>query len=94
VWTKAEEHVVKIEKEYCKENWIGRSVIEPDSSFLFSRFSLLVDWCFTKAMSFSILFNFSLFIVLKSDLYLHSLFCYWYQKSIIWKNKTKKDPSS
>ena len=24
----------------------------------------------------------------------HSLFCYWYQKSIIWKNKTKKDPSS
>jgi hypothetical protein len=23
----------------------------------------------------------------------HSLFCYWYQKSIIWKNRTKKDPS-
>jgi hypothetical protein len=23
VWTKAEEHVVKIEKEYCKENGIG-----------------------------------------------------------------------
>jgi hypothetical protein len=21
VWTKAEEHVVKIEKEYCKENY-------------------------------------------------------------------------
>jgi hypothetical protein len=29
VWTKAEEHVVKIEKEYCKENSIDRSVIEP-----------------------------------------------------------------
>ena len=27
VWTKAEEHVVKIEKEYCKENCIDRSVI-------------------------------------------------------------------
>jgi hypothetical protein len=27
VWTKAEEHVVKIEKEYGKENCIGRSVI-------------------------------------------------------------------
>jgi hypothetical protein len=25
VWTKAEEHVVKIEKEYCKENCIDRS---------------------------------------------------------------------
>jgi hypothetical protein len=22
----------------------------------------------------------------------HSLFCYWYQTSIIWKNKTKKTP--
>jgi hypothetical protein len=29
VWTKAEEHVVKIEKDYCKENCIDRSVIEP-----------------------------------------------------------------
>ena len=29
VWTKAEEHVVKIEKEYCKENCIDRSAIEP-----------------------------------------------------------------
>ena len=29
VWTKAEEHVVKIEKEYCKENCIDRSFIEP-----------------------------------------------------------------
>ena len=29
VWTKAEEHVVKIEKEYCKENCTDRSVIEP-----------------------------------------------------------------
>ena len=28
VWTKAEERVVKIEKEYCKENCIDRSVIE------------------------------------------------------------------
>jgi hypothetical protein len=28
VWTKVE-HVVKIEKEYCKENCIDRSVIEP-----------------------------------------------------------------
>jgi hypothetical protein len=27
VWTKAEEHVVKIEKEYCKENRIDRIVI-------------------------------------------------------------------
>jgi hypothetical protein len=26
VWTKAEEHVVKIEKEYCKENCIDRSI--------------------------------------------------------------------
>ena len=26
-WTKAEEHVVQIEKEYCKENCIDRSVI-------------------------------------------------------------------
>jgi hypothetical protein len=29
MWTKAEEHVVKIEKEYCKENCIDRSVIQP-----------------------------------------------------------------
>jgi hypothetical protein len=29
VRTKAEEHVVKIEKEYCKENCIDRSVIDP-----------------------------------------------------------------
>ena len=29
VRTKAEERVVKIEKEYCKENCIDRSVIEP-----------------------------------------------------------------
>jgi hypothetical protein len=29
VQTKAEEHVVKIEKEYCKENCIDRSIIEP-----------------------------------------------------------------
>ena len=35
VWTKAEEHVVKIEKEYCKENCIDRSVIEP----------IIVDFC-------------------------------------------------
>ena len=28
VWTKVEEHVVKIEKEFCKENCIDRSVIE------------------------------------------------------------------
>jgi hypothetical protein len=27
VLTKAEEHVIKIEKEYCKENCIDRSVI-------------------------------------------------------------------
>jgi hypothetical protein len=30
VWTKAEEHVVKIEKECCKENCVDRSVIEPN----------------------------------------------------------------
>jgi hypothetical protein len=35
VWTKAEEHVVKIEKEYCKENFIDRSVIEP----------IIIDFC-------------------------------------------------
>ena len=35
VWTKAEEHVVKIEKEYCKENCIDRSVIEP----------IMIDFC-------------------------------------------------
>jgi hypothetical protein len=35
VWTKAEEHVVKIEKEYCKENYIDRSVIEP----------IIIDFC-------------------------------------------------
>jgi hypothetical protein len=29
VWKKAEEHVVKIEKEYCKENCIDKSVTEP-----------------------------------------------------------------
>ena len=33
--TKAEEHVVKIEKEYCKENYIDRSVIEP----------IIIDFC-------------------------------------------------
>jgi hypothetical protein len=32
VWTKTEEHVVKIEKEYC----IDRSVIEP----------IIIDFCF------------------------------------------------
>jgi hypothetical protein len=30
-----EEHVVKIEKEYCKENCIDRSVIEP----------IIIDFC-------------------------------------------------
>jgi hypothetical protein len=35
VWTKAEEHVDKIEKEYCKENCIDRSVIEP----------IIIDFC-------------------------------------------------
>jgi hypothetical protein len=35
VWTKAEEHVVKIEKVYCKENCIDRSVIEP----------IIIDFC-------------------------------------------------
>jgi transposase len=35
VWTKAEEHVVKIEKEYCKENCIDRSVNEP----------IIIDFC-------------------------------------------------
>ena len=35
VWTKAEEHVVKIEKEYCKENCIDRSVIKPS----------IIDFC-------------------------------------------------
>jgi hypothetical protein len=35
LWTKAEEHVVKIEKEYCKENCIDRSVIEP----------IIIDFC-------------------------------------------------
>jgi hypothetical protein len=35
VWTKAEEHAVKIEKEYCKENCIDRSVIEP----------IIIDFC-------------------------------------------------
>jgi hypothetical protein len=35
VWTKAEEHVVKIEKEYCKENCIDGSVVEP----------IIIDFC-------------------------------------------------
>jgi hypothetical protein len=35
VWTKAEEYVVKIEKEYCKENCIDRSVLEP----------IIIDFC-------------------------------------------------
>ena len=35
VWTKAEERVVKIEKEYCKENCIDRSAIEP----------IIIDFC-------------------------------------------------
>ena len=35
VWTKAEEHVVKIEKEYCNENCKDRSVIEP----------IIIDFC-------------------------------------------------
>ena len=35
VWTKAEEHMVKIEKEYCKENCIDGSVIEP----------IIIDFC-------------------------------------------------
>jgi hypothetical protein len=35
MWTKAEEHVVKIEKEYCKENCIERRVIEP----------IIIDFC-------------------------------------------------
>ena len=35
VWTKAEEHLVKIEKEYCKENCTDRSVIEP----------IMIDFC-------------------------------------------------
>jgi transposase len=35
MWTKAEEHVVKIEKEYCKEHCIDRSVIQP----------IIIDFC-------------------------------------------------
>ena len=35
VWAKAEEHVGKIEKEYCTENCIHRSVIEP----------IIIDFC-------------------------------------------------
>jgi transposase len=35
VWTKAEEHVIKIEKEYCKQICIDRSVIEP----------IIIDFC-------------------------------------------------
>ena len=35
VWTKAEEHVVKIEKENCEENCKDRSVIEP----------IIIDFC-------------------------------------------------
>jgi hypothetical protein len=35
VWTKAEDHVVKILKKYCKENCIDRSVIEP----------IIIDFC-------------------------------------------------
>ena len=35
VWTKAEEHVVKIEKEYYKGNCIDRSVIE----------LIIIDFC-------------------------------------------------
>ena len=35
VWTKAEEHVIKIEKEYCKENCIDGSVIE----------LIIIDFC-------------------------------------------------
>jgi hypothetical protein len=35
VWTKAEEHVVKIENEYSKENCRDRSVIEP----------IIIDFC-------------------------------------------------
>ena len=35
VWTKAEEHAVEIEKEYCKENCIDRSVIE----------LIIIDFC-------------------------------------------------
>ena len=35
VWTKAEEHVVKIEKEYCKEYCIVEVSIEP----------IIIDFC-------------------------------------------------
>jgi hypothetical protein len=35
VWTKAEEYVIKIEKEYCKQICIDRSVIEP----------IIIDFC-------------------------------------------------
>jgi hypothetical protein len=35
MWTKAEEHVVKIVKEYCKEHCIDRSVIQP----------IIIDFC-------------------------------------------------
>jgi hypothetical protein len=41
VWTKTEEHVVKIEKEYCKENCIDRSVIEP----------IIIDFCDDDSVS-------------------------------------------
>ena len=45
VWTKTEEHVVKIEKEYCKENCIDRSVIEP----------IIIDFCDDDDMGWSII---------------------------------------
>ena len=42
VWTKAEELVVKIEKEYCKENCIDRSVIEPMICVMMTRMTTRV----------------------------------------------------
>jgi hypothetical protein len=46
VWTKAEEHV--IEKEYCKENCIDRSVIEP----------IIIDFCDDDYLFYKLLGSF------------------------------------
>jgi hypothetical protein len=52
VLTKAEEHVVKIEKEYCKENCIDRSVLQKS---MIIRYMTLLSIQFSLQYSFSIL---------------------------------------
>jgi hypothetical protein len=71
--------------------------------FLFTLFLFVCIWwcpthiglCYLLCLSSSCTQCLPVLWIVQTYLTQHNLplFCYWYQTSIIWKNKTKKDPS-